>query len=114
MYLVTAAILAAMTATFAAWRYVNGAVLSDEVTRVYEIIMGILVVTWLVKDPDIPVAHKPSFDHGLFVWYSFPLLAAYHMYTAHRWRGIAMIVGLMLLFAAPRILVTLIDIGLSD
>jgi hypothetical protein len=54
-----------------------------------------------------PAAHRPSFDHAMFVWITFPLLAAYHMYSAHRWRGLLIVLGLFGLFVAPNIALAL-------
>jgi len=108
LYLIAAAVIAAMTSGCAAWRYLNGDFLSEETFRLYNFVMAILVVSWLVNDPKIPAVHRPSFDHGALVWASFPLLAAYHMFTAHRWRGILMVVGLLTLLATPYVMPALI------
>ena len=43
----------------------------------------------------------------MFVWITFPLLAAYHMYSAHRWRGLLIVLGLFGLFVAPNIALAL-------
>jgi hypothetical protein len=101
LYLITAAAIAVMTTGCAAWRYLNGHFLSEETLRLYSFVTTILVVTWLVTDPKIPAVHRPSFDHGALVWATFPLLAAYHMFAAHRWRGILIVLGLLALLTAP-------------
>jgi len=109
LYLVTAVVMAAMTSGCAVWRYQGGDQLSEETLRLYSLLMAILLVSWLVTDPKIPKAHRPSFDHGALVWASFPLLAAYHMFAARRWRGILIVLGLMGLLAAPNLVLALID-----
>jgi hypothetical protein len=107
LYLVAAAVIAVMTSAFAVWRYLNGSVPSEGVFQLYSLISGILVVSWLVTDPRIPITQRPSFDHGMLVWASFPLLAAYQMYSAHRWRGFLIVLGLFGLLAAPNIALAL-------
>jgi hypothetical protein len=92
-----------MTSVYVAWRYVGGIVPSEDVFRLYGVVMGILVVSWLVMEPRIPATQKPSFDHGMMIWLTFPLFALYQMYTSHRWRGIFIVLGLAVLLAAPNI-----------
>jgi hypothetical protein len=108
LYLVAAAFIAAVTSAYAAWRYTNGVVMSDEVGSTYNLVMALLVVTWVVADPKIPPAHRPSFDHAALVWASFPFLAGYHLFAAHRWRGILIVLGLMALLAAPSLVLAII------
>lgn len=100
-YLVTAAVIAVITSAYSAWRCLGGDVPGEEVFRLYRFVMVIVVISWLLADPEIPATQRPSFDHGMFVWMTFPLLAAYHMYAAHRWRGLAIVVGLLSLLFAP-------------
>ena len=107
LYLVAAAVIAVMTSVFAVWRYLNGAMLSEEVSQLYSVISGILVISWLVTDPRIPAIQRPSFDHGMLVWATFPILAGYQMYSAHRWRGLLIVLGLLGLLAAPNIAIAL-------
>jgi len=98
-----------MTSCYAAYRYVNGVVPGNGLFRLYGFVTTILVVSWLVADPAIPSAQRPSFDHGMLVWFTFPILAAYHMYSAHRWRGFLIVFGLLALIAAPNIVLALIQ-----
>jgi hypothetical protein len=76
--------------------------------QLYGVVTGILVVSWIAMDPRIPAAQRPSFDHGMLIWMTFPLFALYQMYSAHRWRGILIIVGLAGLLAAPSISLALV------
>ena len=93
--------IASMTSVYAAWCCSAGTVPGDDVLRLYPFVMGILIVSWLVSDPALPMSRKPSFDYGLLLWVSFPLLATYHLYVAHRWRGFLIVIGLIMLFLAP-------------
>lgn len=101
LYLFAAVLVAVMTCIFALWRYGSGVFLSTEVLRRYDFVMAILVISWVVADPAIPAFQRPSFDHGMFVWATFPFLAAYHLYSTQGWRGIIIVAGLLGLFIAP-------------
>jgi hypothetical protein len=101
LHLVIAVLIALMISSYTAWCCSNGIVPGDSLFRLYGIVMMFLIVSWLVADPALPATRRPSFDHGMLVWVGFPFLAAYHMYAAHRWRGILNVVGLLALFFAP-------------
>jgi hypothetical protein len=103
LYLLTAAVIAAAISAYSVWRFNSGSNPSPELFRVYGIVSTLLVITWLLAEPRIPTQQKPSFDHGMFVWVTFPFLAAYHMYSARRWRGLLVVLGLLGLIAAPNI-----------
>jgi hypothetical protein len=107
LHLIAAAVIAAATSSYCVWRFLNGSSPGDELLRTYGIVTTLLAITWLLSDPRIPPAQKPSFDHGMFVWATFPFLAAYHMYSAHRWRGLLIVLGLLGLIAAPDIALAL-------
>jgi hypothetical protein len=109
LYLIAAVAIATMTSGYAVWRYLNGVVPGDGVFRLYGIVTAILVVSWLVTDPAIPSTQRPSLDHGMLVWVTFPLLAVYHMYSVHRWRGFLIVLGLLGLIAAPNIMLALVQ-----
>ena len=102
-YLIAAAFIAVLTSAYAAWRYRTGIGPSAELLQLYGLITGILIVSWIVMDPQIPVGQRPSFDHGMLIWIAFPAFALYQMYSAHRWRGILIVLGLVCLLAAPSI-----------
>jgi hypothetical protein len=110
LYLVAAVAIATMTSGYVVYRYyLNGAVPGDEVLRLNGVVTTILVIFWLLRDPAIPSTQRPSFDHGMLVWVAFPLLATYHMYSAHRWRGCLVVLGLLGLIAAPNIVLALVQ-----
>jgi hypothetical protein len=109
LYLMAAVAIAPTTSGYAVWRHLNGTVPGDGVFRLYGIVTAILVVSWLVTDPAIPSNQRPSFDHGMHVWVTFPLLAVYHMYSAHRWWGLVIVLGLLGIIAAPNIVLALIQ-----
>ena len=101
LHVVTAALIALMTSAYTVWCCSKGAAPGESLLRLHTIVMMVLIVSWLVTDPALPTGRKPSFDYGLLMWVSFPLLAAYHMYVARGWRGILIVVGLTMLLFAP-------------
>lgn len=101
LHLATAVLIALMVSAYSGWCCSTGVVPGDRHFDLYGVVMMFLIVSWLITDPVLPATRKPSFDHGMLVWVSFPLLAGYHMYAAHRWRGILIVLGLMVLFFAP-------------
>jgi hypothetical protein len=69
--------------------------------RLYQFVLGVLIVTWLIKDPKLPKAERPSFDHGLLHLAFFPIMATYEQFVLHGWKGIAVVLGLLILLIAP-------------
>ena len=112
LFLVAVVVMSIVTSCYVVWRYLNGVVPAEHLFRLYECLAAILVISWLVTDPELPAIERPSFDHGFFIWVTFPLLAAYYMYRAHRWRGFLIVLGLLLLLLAPKItLDVLVPVG---
>jgi hypothetical protein len=109
-YLIAAVVIATMTSAYVVWRYLGGGVPGDEVLRLDGVVTTVLVILWLLRDPAIPSTQRPSFDHGMLVWVGFPLLATYHMYAAHRWRGLLIVLGLLGLIAAPSVVLALVQV----
>lgn len=93
---------------YVAWRIHNGVVPTAHLFRVFEALAVVLILFRLATDPAIPPAERPSFDRWMLVGIVFPFLAAYQMYRAHRWIGLLMILGLLVLLAAPRITLALL------
>jgi hypothetical protein len=103
LFIIAVAVMSTVMSCYVGWRYFNGVVTAEYLFRLYEMLTAILAISWVISDPDIPSIERPSFDHGFLVWVSFPFLAMYHMYRAHRWRGVLVVSGLFLLLIAPRI-----------
>jgi hypothetical protein len=109
-YLVAAVIVAVVTSTYAAWRYANGALPTAQSFQLYDLLIALLVITWLVTDPLLPADKRPSFDHGLLLWMMFPLFALYQLFTTRRWGGVGVLAGFALLFSAPAIALIVVDL----
>lgn len=101
LYLYTAIGIAAVTCCCSAYLFAHDSGFGESFFRLYSIVMMILIVVWLASDPSLPAAERPSFDHGLLLWALFPLLAIYQQFIVRRWRGVVVVLGLLVLLAAP-------------
>jgi hypothetical protein len=91
------------TSGYALFCYLHGFLPGEPLFDLYFLVCFMLVVSWVVSDPAIPRTHKPSFDHAMLTWMTFPVFAVCQMYAAHKWRGIAMLLGMYLLIWLPSI-----------
>ena len=108
-YLITAGLVAGSTFAYTAWRDALGFMPETNVFEIYNLIISLLIVTWLVSDPEFPADKRPSFDHGLMLWMAFPLFALYQLFTTRRWRGVFMLFALALLYAVPAMAVLIVE-----
>ena len=69
--------------------------------RMYEFVLFMLLVVWLVTDPKLSTDERPSFDHALLHLMFFPFLAAYEQFVIRRWAGIAIVLVMLILVLAP-------------
>jgi hypothetical protein len=76
----------------------------NEDMRFFNLLIGLLIVAWLISDPKLPKHERPTFDHGFMHLAFFPLIAAYEQYRIRRWKGLAIVLGLLLMWLAPGIL----------
>jgi hypothetical protein len=114
LYLYAAVGVAIATSFVAAMSFVGGRSMSEEVHLLFYYVTFLLVVVWLMTDPDIPTDLRPSLDHGMLHWVLFPLLAIYQQFRIRRWRGIGIVLGLLgLLFVPYMTLVVLYAVGVS-
>ena len=102
-YLITAAIVALEATISVVSQSVQGRLLSAEAFQLYNLIISVLVGAWLVTDPKYPADKRPSFDHGLLLWMTFPFFALYQLFTTRRWRGVLILLGFILLYAVPNL-----------
>ena len=103
LYLYTAIGIAAVASCCAAFLFAHATGFGENFFRLYSFVMMILIVVWLASDPSLPSAERPSFDHGMLLWALFPLLAIYQQFIVRRWRGVAVVLGLLVLIAAPNL-----------
>jgi hypothetical protein len=101
--LLTAALYAAATSMNVLVLQMNGEFLTEEGAQAYHFVVGFLLIAWLTSDPLIPSAKRPSLDFGLFLWMTFPFLAAWLLISTRGWRGSLIFLGLFTLMFAPEI-----------
>jgi hypothetical protein len=103
LLLISALALAVVTSGYMLFCALNGLRPGERLFRLYTLIYLLLVMSWLATDPAIPSACRPSFDHAMLLWMSFPVYAGMQMFAAHRWRGLLMVLGLLALASLPGI-----------
>jgi len=107
-YLITATIVALEATIGVVSQSVQGRLLSAEAFQLYNLIISVLVGAWLVTDPQFPADKRPSFDHGLLLWITFPFFALYQLFTTRRWWGVLMLLGFVLLYAVPNLVFAIV------
>jgi len=112
-YLITAGLVAVITSAYTAWRDALGAMPENDLFEIYNLIISLLVVTWLASDPEFPADKRPSFDHGLMLWMAFPAFALYQLFTTRRWRGVLTLFALGSLYLVPAIAVVLVELVMA-
>jgi hypothetical protein len=101
--LLTAALYAVATSINVFVLQMSGDFLTEEGTQAYHFVVGVLLIAWLMSDPLIPSAKRPSLDFGLFLWMTFPFLAAWLLISTRGWRGSLILIGLFTLMFAPEL-----------
>ena len=99
---VAAAVLAtlAVSATML-WSLARGTPLSQNVIDIHAVVVVLLAIQWVLSDESVPNRLRPSFDHGAFLWATFPFLALHHAFVARRWRGILVLLAFAILYLLP-------------
>ena len=68
--------------------------LGADALQLHRFLFFYLVAVWLVSDPKLSSAERPSFDHAYIHMALFPLPAMYEQIRTHRWKGLARALGL--------------------
>jgi hypothetical protein len=71
--------------------------LDEETFRLQQFLVMYLIAVWLVSDPKLPKAERPSFDHAYLHMTFFPFTPLYEQVRTHGWKGVARVFGLVLL-----------------
>ncbi len=102
--------LAAVDVVIAFWSGLEGA---TPAMRSSGTVTAFLVLCWILTHPGLPWRLRPTFDHGLLLWMTFPVALAHHIVAIHRWKGILIVLGVLSLIFLPEIasLVSLIVVG---
>jgi hypothetical protein len=67
----------------------------------HHFVLAFLLATWIVADTTELRRARPSFDYGWFIVAAFPVYVPYYLVSTRRWRGVAVLVGMILLFLLP-------------
>ena len=67
----------------------------------HHFVLAFLLATWIVADTTELRRARPSFDYGWFIVAAFPVYVPYYLVSTRRWRGVAVLVAMILLFLLP-------------
>jgi hypothetical protein len=67
----------------------------------HHFVLAFLLATWIVADTTELSRARPSFDYGWFIVAAFPVYVPYYLVSTRRWRGVAVLVAMILLFLLP-------------
>lgn len=100
-YLVAAVVLSLAMALDLVASVQLGPSIEEHLLTLHQFVVSLLLVAWLVTDPKLPAAYRPTLDHGFLLLVLFPLLALYHLTVSRGWKGVAIAVGFTLICLAP-------------
>jgi hypothetical protein len=100
--------ISVVLATYDGWLSSRGMAPGEALLRLYNFTVAILLATWLIEDARVSARSGPSFDYGWFVMWVFPIYLPYYLYSTRRWRGLLILVGMLLLFLLPAIAESLV------
>jgi hypothetical protein len=88
---------------YAGWSISRGHVPYDALYSLHEVVVSILLATWLIADAQERRRDRPTFDQGGFVLFLFLVYVPYYLFSTRRARGFLMFGGMVLLLVLPRI-----------
>ena len=107
-YLVAAIVLALATSLIVAIDTQSGMATDRDSLELYRFGIGTMLVAWLITEPKLPTADRPTLGHGLLHLLFFPLLAFYQQFVVRRRWGIAIVCGIILILLTPTLVQWLI------
>lgn len=100
-YLLAAIVLSAATSVCVFVAVQGGDAPDRDLLDLDSLTVGLMIVAWLMLDPKLPREERPTFDHAFLLMVSFPVLALYQQCVGHRWKGVAIVAGLMAIVLLP-------------
>jgi hypothetical protein len=100
-YLIAVIALALATTVDVVFNVQSGIRPDEDLISLYQLVIGLLVVAWLLTDPKLPAAQRPTLDHGFLLMVSFPVLAFYQQFVSRGWKGVASVFALTIVVLAP-------------
>ena len=80
--------------------------LSESTSKLSYFTLSLLVALLIESDRKMRGRSAP-FEYAAFVFFAWPIIAPYYLYSALRWRGLAIGLGLVLLALMPDLAVIL-------
>jgi hypothetical protein len=81
-----------------AWRCSLGFVPTEGLHKLNDIVVLIMLATWVVADKRMSARSEPSFDQGAFVLFLLPIYVPYYFVSTRGWRGLLILVAMLILF----------------
>ena len=95
--------VAAVVDVYVGWSISRGHVPYDALYKLHEVVVSILLATWLIADSQERRRDRPTFDQGGFVLFLFLVYVPYYLFSTRRARGVLIFGGMVLLLELPRI-----------
>ena len=83
--------------------YRSGLEVATPAIRASGTVTTLLVLCWLLTHPKLPSRLRPSFDHGLLVWMTFPVGLTHHIWAIYRWKALLIVLAVLALIFLPEI-----------
>lgn len=107
-----ALVVSAMCAAYAGWLFSRSLTPNDDLLDLHSFILTALLATWVVADTKEANRAGPSFDHGWFIFVTFPFYVSYHLISTRRWkRGLLMLSSIAFLFMMPWLAEVIVWLG---
>ena len=86
-----------------AWGCSLGFVPSEGLHKLNDFVVLVMLATWVVADKRMSGRSEPSFDQGAFVLFLLPLYVPYYFISTRGWRGLLILVAMLVLLMAATI-----------
>lgn len=81
-----------------AWRCSLGFVPTVGLHKLNDFVVLVMLATWVVADKRMSGRRGPAFDQGAFVLFLLPIYVPYYFLSTRGWRGLLILVAMLLLF----------------
>jgi hypothetical protein len=81
-----------------AWRCSLGFLPTEGLHKLNDIVVLIMLATWVVADKRTSGRSEASFDQGAFVLFLLPVYVPYYFVSTRGWRGLFILIAMLTLF----------------
>jgi hypothetical protein len=103
-----AACVSLMLATYVGWALTHNLEPTEPLFALYRLVLTVLFATWLIADARESGRARPTFDYGWFIVFGFVVYVPYYLFSTRRWRGLLILLGMLLIFILPPVLGALV------